>query len=154
MKTIMTLLAAVLFLGAFASRAHADDTLRCEVVEIDATSSDKPSIDPDLKDLERSLKKGPFAQYNTFKKSARIAKTVSLLREEKYQTPRGSVELLVRDKSKDGKKAARLSVSIGLDDENGERYVDATQKVDVGKFLLYARTVSDKESIVTAVGCK
>jgi hypothetical protein len=148
-----TFLLSLLFLGAIAARAHADDTLKCEVVEIDATHSDHPSIDPDLKDLEKSLTKGPFAAYNTFKKSARISKDVTVLRVANYSTPHGATELLIRDIDRDA-KPPRLSLSIGLDDESGKRYVDAKQKVDVGKFALYARTVSDTESIVTAVGCK
>ena len=149
-----TFLLSILFLGAIAARAHADDTLKCEVVEIDATQTAHPSIDPDLKDLEKSLKKGPFAGYNTFKKSARISKQVTVLKVANYSTPHGATELLIRAIDKSEGKAPRLTLSVGLDDESGKRYVDASQKVDVGKFVLYARTVSDTESIVTAVGCK
>jgi len=149
-----TLLLSILFLGFAATRAHADDTLRCEVVEIDASHTDKPSVDPDLKDLAKSLKKGPFAAYNTFKKSARISKDVTVLKVANYSTPKGATELLVREIEHPDKKAVRLSLQIGLDDQNGRRYVDTKQRVDVGKFAIFARTVSDTESIVTAVGCK
>ena len=51
MRSLMLATLALGLVAAGAARAHADDTLRCQVVEIDATSSSKPAIDPDLKDL-------------------------------------------------------------------------------------------------------
>ena len=144
-----TLALASLFLVTLVGVAHADPTLRCEVVEIDATHTDHASMDPDLKEFAFALKKGPFAQYNTFKKLARIGKDLEVLKPARYDMTKGAVELMVREIEKN-----RVTLQIDLDDDQGTRYVDAKQSVDLGKFLLYARTVSDTESIITAVGCK
>jgi len=149
----LALLIAMALVGT-AAPARADDKTTCEVVEIEASASEKPSIDPDLKDLEKKLKKGPFSAYNKFVKSARVSKTMEVMVSQSFDTPKGEVDLIVREISKAKKKRTRLSLGIQLETESGKRYIDTKMTVDAGDFLLFARTVSDKQSIITAVGCR
>jgi hypothetical protein len=155
---------AVALVAVTATAAHAqgrarkdaakkDEALTCEVVEIDATVAEQPWIDPALKDLEKKLRKGPFAGFNRFSKLARQARTMSLLKSERFKTPRGAVDLIIREIQPD-KKRARLSLGVRLEQESGKQYLETKMSVDTGDFLLFARTVSDKQSIVTAVGCR
>jgi hypothetical protein len=141
-------------LVARAVPAYADDAMSCEVVEIDATVSDKPSIDPSLKDLEKKLKKGPFAAYNTFVQSARMAKKLEVLKAQRFDTPKGAVNLIIREIARPSKKRARLALGIRLENEAGKEYMDTKMSVDGGDFLLFARTASEKQTTITAVGCR
>lgn len=148
---------AVLIAGmliAVAAPARAEESMTCEVVEIEASASDKPSIDPALKDLEKKLKKGPFSAYNKFVKSARIAKKLTVMVQESFDTPKGGVDVIIREIGKASKKRTRLSLGIQLETESGKQYIDTKSNVDAGDFLMFARTVSDTQSIVTAVGCR
>jgi len=135
-------------------KTAATTTMTCEVVEIEASTAEKASIDPELKDLEKKLKKGPFSAYNKFVKSARIAKKLEVMVADAFDTPKGEVTLIVREIDKPSKKRTRLSLGIQLETESGKQYIDTKSNVDAGDFLMFARTVSDKQSIVTAVGCR
>lgn len=137
-----------------AQKKTATTTMTCEVVEIEASNDEKPSIDPELKDLEKKLKKGPFSAYNKFVKSARIAKKLEVMVADAFDTPKGEVTLIIREIDKPSKKRTRLSLGIQLETESGKQYIDTKSNVDAGDFLMFARTVSDKQSIVTAVGCR
>jgi hypothetical protein len=134
--------------------AFAEETLKCEVVEIIASTTDKPSIDGDLKDLEKKLRTGPFSAYNTFVKSARLARQAARLKAERYDTPKGAVEIVIRGLDRPAKKRPRLSLGVQLEDEAGKQYIDADMSVDAGDFLLFARPAGNKQTIVTALGCR
>jgi hypothetical protein len=128
--------------------------MTCEVVEIIASSADKPSIDADLKDLQKKLKKGPFAAFNKFVKSARISKTLTVRDAETFDTPKGKTDLIIQDIDRPAKKRARVSLNVDIEDEAGKRYVGTKSKIDAGDFLLFARSIDDSTAIVTAVGCR
>jgi len=152
MKFAVLALAIVL---ALAAPAHAQQaSMSCEVVEIEATVSDKPSIDPGLKDLEKKLKKGPFAAYNTFVQSARVSKKLEVLKAERFATPKGAVNLIIREIARPSKKRARLALGIRLENEHGKEYMDTKMSVDGGDFLLFARTAKEQKTTITAVGCR
>lgn len=157
-KRAGVLIAGLLVLCASVIPAWAQDkepSMSCEVVEIEATKADKPSIDADLKHLEKKLKKGPFASFNKFTKLARETRKLVLLKKERFDTPKGAVEVIIRDIGQaTKKKRARLSLGITLETEKGTQYLDAKQSVDAGDFLMFARQVSETQTIVTAVGCK
>jgi hypothetical protein len=153
--TLLALLIAAT-LVATAAPARAEDlpeSMTCEVIEIEASNAEKPSIDPDLKDLEKKLKKGPFSAYNRFVKSARIAKKMEVMVSEAFDTPKGEVNLIIREIGQK-KKRTRVSLGIQLETEAGKQYIDTKSNVDAGDYLMFGRTVSDKLSIVTAVGCR
>ena len=60
-------LAAALVI-ATSSAAFAEDKADCEYLEITASTTKAPSIDPELKALDKKLKKPPFASWKTFHK--------------------------------------------------------------------------------------
>lgn len=153
---IAVLTALVAFVATAAPAAAQDPVapVTCEVVEIIASNSEKPSIDPELGDLKKKLTKGPFAGFNTFKKSARVAKPLEAMKEADFATPRGKTSLILRDVERPAKKRARISLGIEVAAEDGKRYVETRSSVDAGDFLLFARTASKKETVITAIGCK
>lgn len=157
-KRAGVLFAGLLVLCAAVTPAWAQDkeqSMKCEVVEIEATKADQPSMDPDLKDLEKKLKKGPFSSFNKFTKLAREGRKLLVLKKERFDTPKGAVEVIIRDIGQPTKKKrARLSLGITLETEKGTQYLDAKQSVDAGDFLMFARQLSETHTIVTAVGCK
>jgi hypothetical protein len=131
--------------AAFADR-------KCEVVEIHASKSDKPSIDPDLKDLKKKLK-GPFAAFNTFKKLARIKASLKKNKPFDFETPNGktTANLVSVD---EGKKRPRITADLDLHAKDGTRYVGGRYDFDASDFVLFSYQLSDDESIITAFGCK
>lgn len=151
---IVVLTALVTFVATAAPAAAQDPPVTCEVVEIIASSTDKPSIDPALGDLKKKLTKGPFAGFNTFKKSARLSRPLEPMKEVEFDTPRGETSLILRDVTRPAKKRARISLGIDVADEKGKRYVETKSSVDAGDFLLFGFTANEKETVITAIGCK
>jgi hypothetical protein len=152
MKQFVAAVALVVGLGVAAPAALADG-LTCEVVEIHASTTDNPSIDPELKDLKKKLK-GPFASFNTFKKLARISKKLQEKKPQIYDTPKGQSTVLLERVDRPAKKRVRVSLDLDIEDDSGTRYVGGKFGVDAGDFLLFGKSISDSESIVTAVGCR
>ncbi len=151
-----TLLALVVLIGTLllAAPARADETLTCEVVEIDASKTDAPTIDAALKDLEKKLRKAPFSAFNTFRKSARQSKSMTKLNSETFTTPHGAVTVIIRDIDRPTKKKKkRLSLGIQLETKAGKQYTESKVSIDAGDFTMFARG-SDKEGVITAVGCR
>jgi hypothetical protein len=147
--------AALVIAGLFVSApAFADDKFTCEVVEIDATKADQASIDASLKDLSKYLTKGPLAIYNHFVKLARTSKQLEPLKSASFAMGKGSVTVMIREVRHPERKAVVTSLDIGIDDENGKRWLDAKQNVSLGKYGNYIRSVSGTEGIVYFVGCK
>jgi hypothetical protein len=143
---------AALFAGA--APAHADDSFKCEVVEIDATKVDEAKIDSSLKDLSKYLTKGPLAIYNHFVKLGRTSKALEPLKSASYPMAKGTVTVMIREVRHPESKAVVTSLDIGIDDEHGTRWLDAKQNVSIGKYGNYIRSVSSTEGIVYFVGCK
>ena len=137
-----------------AAQAQAADKVACEVVEIEAQTTDKPAIDPALGDLSKSLTRGPFARYNTFKQSARIARSMTIAKADTFSTPNGKANLTIRAVDRPAKKKARISLGVSLEGKDGKQYIDAKQKVDAGKFAMFAYEVDAQRGIITAISCK
>lgn len=150
------LLALGVVIGALvlgAAPAHAEDTLTCEVVEIDASKTSTPDIDAALRDLEAKLKHAQFSAFNTFRKSARISRAMTKLNSETFTTPHGAVTVIIRDISRTSKRKVRLSLGIQLETKAGKQYTDSKVSIDVGDFTMFARATS-KTGVITAVGCR
>ena len=58
---------AAMMVVALVGPAFAGDS-ECSFMEIAATKTDKPQLDPELKPLEKKFKKAPFSAWNNFKK--------------------------------------------------------------------------------------
>src|SRR5687768_13675529 len=118
---------ALLMLCGLVAPAAAEDKFDCEVVEIQASQADTASIDSSLKDLSKYLTKGPLAVYNKFVKLERTRKSLEVLKSETFATTKGSVSLMIREvRHPEGKKPV-TNLQIGIDNENGKRWLDAKQ---------------------------
>lgn len=137
---------------AFAATPALAET--CEVVEIEASVTNSPSVDASLNDLSKKLKKMPFSAFNTFKQSKRESKSMSENVPDSFTAKHGSVDLIIRDIDKPAKKKKRYSLGVGITNDKGVRWVDTKGSIDAGDFLMFARTVSDSSGIIYAVGCK
>lgn len=151
------LLALAAVLGALllgTAPAHAEDTLTCEVVEIDASKTDAPEIDAALRDLENKLRHAQFSAFNTFRKSSRETRSMTKLNSETFTTPHGAVTVIIRDINRSSKKKkTRLSLGIQLETKAGKQYTDSKVSLDAGDFAMFARA-SAKSGVITAVGCR
>lgn len=152
-RTVLAVGVLIVTLLLGAAPARAEETLTCEVVEIDASKTDKPAIDAALKDLETKLKHAQFSAFNTFRKSARISKSMTTLNSETFTTPHGAVTVIIREIKRPSKKKVRLSLGIQLETKAGKQYTDSRVNIDAGDFTMFARA-SDRVGVITAVGCR
>jgi phosphate-selective porin len=141
---------AVAFVIASPSSASAQ-TMTCQVVDIVATKTDQPAIDPDLKDVEKKLKGKAFSAWNTFKQRARLAKQVEKGSAADYDVPGGKVTVTVLNVTQK-KKRTRYELDITLQPKSGKSSARSKSKVDSGDFALFAR--GDEEATITAISCK
>src|SRR5580692_7292618 len=81
---------------AGAARVAAADT-PCTMFEVAATSSSSPAIDPDLKPLEKKLKKPPFSAWNTFHVQSRHDETLQKSKPETLNLKSGKATIMLRD---------------------------------------------------------
>jgi hypothetical protein len=128
-----------------------DKKIDCDVVEVVATTTDKPGMDGDLVGLEKKLKKPPFSSWNTFKVLSRATKSLALLRAETITLNRGSITILLRDVS-DAVKP-RLGLTITVDDVDGKRVMDTKVNVDAGESFVVGRSLANNEGHVLAISC-
>ncbi|MBP6629083.1 MAG: hypothetical protein KA297_06625 [Kofleriaceae bacterium] len=152
----MGLLVAVVALGllGLARPAAAEDSASCEFLEIHAASSASPAVPPELKRLEKKLKKPPFSSWNTFRLLTQNARTLGRLRSEQVKLSNGAATILFRDVQRSGSKKARLALSVTLDDQTGKRVLDTKVAVDSGDFVLFGRSLPSNEGHVLAISCK
>lgn len=147
------LLLAVFLAGVgVAPAARADVT--CSITEIEASTGSAPSIDPDLKALERKFKKPPLSSWNTFKKLGGTSMTLAPQQAASAPLVHGTFGLLLRDVTvRDGKKP-RLSLGITIDDKGGKRVVDVKVGVDAGDYVIPARPLPGDRGHLVAVTCR
>ena len=147
-RTPRALLLALLALPAV---AHAGPNAACEFIEVSATSAKEPSIDPELKPLEKKLKNPPFSAWNAFHLLSRTEKQLEKLKPETIGLKSGKVTAIFLDLI--GKSKVRLSLSI--DDEAGKRTVDNTKvTVEAGDWVILGSSTANKAGHLTAVTCR
>lgn len=131
--------------------ARAED---CQVVEIEASNSQSPSVDAALSDLAKKLSKMPFSAFNTFKQSARQSRAMAAGSSQSFNVVHGTVDISFDKVTAAKKKKKRLSLGVAIT-ANGKasRWVDTKGSVDAGDFLMFARTVNSTTGIIYAVGC-
>ncbi len=151
-----SLAAAALVLVGGVPTARADTTASCAVVEIEASTSDAPLIDPDLRPLERKLKKPPFSSWNRFKRLGSHTLVLQPMKSGAQPLVNGKVELLLRDVTSGGRKKPRVALGITLDDQDGKRVIDTKLAVDAGDWLVVGRSLKGKgnRGQIVALTCK
>lgn len=147
-------LAIVMALALTAGNARAETPVACSVVEIEATTGDKPSMDPELKVLEKKLKKPPFSSWNTFKRLGAHTVNLELMKSSTLTLVNGKAGLLLREVTARGGKKTRVSLGITLDDGDGKRVIDSKVAVDAGDYLVVARSLRGGKGQLVAVSCK
>src|SRR4051794_28770017 len=113
---------AALVLCAIATPALAGDA-ECSYVEITATTNKDvkdATIDPDLKPLEKKLKKPPFTAWNTFKKLSGGAASLTKNKPEALKLKQATATIMLRDRTE-----KRVELSVSLDNAAGKRVLDA-----------------------------
>lgn len=159
MKTRSLLIASALALGVLAMTApaaHAQSPVACAVVEIEASTSDAPSIDAELRPLEKKLKKPPFSSWNTFKQLGAHAVSLEPMKASTLTLTHGKAQLLLREVTPrgNGKKKARIALGISVDDADGKRVLDSKVAVDAGDYLVVGRSLKGNRGHLIAMNCK
>lgn len=130
--------------------AYADVATECEFFEIAAKTGDKPSIDAELKPVEKKLKKAPFSTWNEFKLLSHAQKSLSKKKPESIGLKIGAatatlVEIV--DKSK-----VRLTVT--MDDEKGKQVANNTTTVEAGDHVIFVHGLPNNEGHLLSLTCK
>jgi len=152
--------AALIALGAAGARtpalagpageSHADVTASCEFFEISARAGDKPSIDGELKRVEKKLKKPPFSTWNQFKLLSHSQKSLAKKKAEAIGLKIGSatatlVEIV--DKSK-------VRLTLSMDDDKGKQVANnITTTVEAGDFMIYVHPLANNEGHLLSWTC-
>jgi hypothetical protein len=137
---------------ALAEPALAGDSTgsTCSYIEIAASKSAKPSMDPELKPLERKFKKAPFSAWNTFKK---LSSGSSALTKNKPQTlvlKQGKSSLMLRDRTE-----KRIELTVTIDDADGKRVLEAKPAFRAGDWLMLGGPgASNDDGHILALTCK
>ena len=134
---------------ALAKPAFAGDS-DCSYIEIAATKSDKPSMDGELKPLEKKLKKAPFSAWNTFKKLSSGMVALTKNKPEAIKLRQGAASLMLRDRSE-----KRVELTITKDDAKGKRVLEAKPAIKVADYLIVGGPGdSDDAGHMLALTCK
>jgi hypothetical protein len=150
--TLAIMVVAVLaVLAAGAPRAHADVTADCEFLEISAKAGDKPSIDGELRPVEKKLKKPPFSSWNQFKLLSRSQKSLPKKKAESVPLKIGAATVTlieIVDKSK-------VRLAITMDDDKGKQVVNNTSTVEAGDYVMYVHpTGNGNDGHLLSLSCK
>jgi hypothetical protein len=131
------------------SVARADDPKAdCEYLEITATTGKAPAIDPDLKALDKKLKKPPFASWNTFHKLSGGPLAMVKSHAVALKLAQGAASIILRDRTE-----KRLELTVTIDGADGKRVLDNKQSLAVGDWSVWGHNVKDDGHIL-ALTCK
>lgn len=141
-------LAAALIV-ALAEPAFAGDST-CNYIEIAATKTAKPSMDPELKPLERKFKKAPFSAWNTFKKLSSGTAELTKNKPETLVLKQGKSSLMLRDRTE-----KRIELTVTIDDAGGKRVLEAKPAFRAGDWLMLGGPgASNDDGHILALTCK
>lgn len=140
---------AALVAAALATPAYAQDAATCSYVEISATTSKDGVIDPELKPLEKKLKKPPFTAWNSFKKLSAGAPALARNKPESLKLEQATATVMLRDRS-----AKRVELSVTLDNAKGKRVLDVKPAVKVGDWLLLVVSNAKDDGNILGLTCK
>ncbi len=134
---------------ALAQPALAGDS-ECSFIEISATKADKPSMDGDLKPLEKKFKKAPFSAWNVFKKLSSGAVSLTKNKPETLTLKQGKTSIMLRDRSE-----KRVELTVTMDDAAGKRVLEAKPAFRAGDWLIVGGPgASNDDGHILALTCK
>jgi hypothetical protein len=120
----------------------------CSFLEISATTGSAPAIDPELKPLEKKLKKPPFSAWNNFHKLAVGSFHLVQHKAEPLHLSQGAASVLLRDHT-----GTRIELTISVDGADGKRVMDTKQSVNAGDWTVVGHNVKDDGHIL-ALTCR
>ena len=134
---------------ALAQPAFAGDS-ECSFMEIAATKTDKPQLDPELKPLEKKFKKAPFSAWNNFKKLSTGTASLTKNKPEALKLKQGSASLMLRDRTD-----KRVELTVTMDDAAGKRVLEAKPAFKAGDWLMLGGPgASNDDGHILALTCK
>lgn len=128
--------------------ARADDRADCNYLEIAASTDRSASMDPELKPLEKKLKKPPFTSWNSFHKLSGGPVALAKSKPEALKLARGAATVVLRDRNE-----KRIDLTIAIDSAEGTRVLDTKQSVAVGDWAVWVHNVKEDGHIL-ALTCK
>jgi hypothetical protein len=137
-------------LAGTATPARAQVATECEFLEMSAKAGDKPSIDPELKPVEKKLKKPPFSTWNQFKLLSHSSKSLAKKKVEPIALKIGAATVTlieIVDKSK-----VRLTVT--MDDEKGKQVANNTTTVEGGDHVIFVHGLANNDGHLLSLTCK
>lgn len=144
----MKLLFATLWMVCgLASRAVADTSVTCTALEIRASVAASPNMPPELKALEKKLRKPPFSSWNAFALLSNTSVVAVVLKPTQLALVMGKAALLVREAS-----AQRVAVTVTMDDESGQRVVDTKVSMALGDYVVIGRPIGNDGHLL-AIRC-
>lgn len=140
---------AALMVAALAQPAFAGDS-DCSFIEISATKAEKPSMDGDLKPLEKKFKKAPFSAWNVFKKLSSGTVALTKNKPETLMLKQGKASVMLRDRS-----AKRVELTVTMDDAAGKRVLEAKPAFRAGDWLMLGGPgAANDDGHILALTCK
>jgi hypothetical protein len=140
---------AAAMVAALAQPAFAGDA-ECSYMEIAATKTDKPQIDPELKPLEKKFKKAPFSAWNNFKKLSTGAASLIKNKPETLRLKQGSSTVMLRDRNE-----KRVELTVTKDDAAGKRVLEAKPAFKAGDWLMLGGPgAANDDGHILALTCK
>lgn len=133
-----------------AAPVHADVTATCDFLEIAAKQGGAPSIDGELKPIEKKLKKAPFSTWSQFKLLGRSQKSLAKKKPESIGLKLGSATatlIEIVDKSK-----VRLTVT--MDDDKGKQVTNNTTTVEAGDHVIFVHELPNNEGHLLSLTCR
>lgn len=122
----------------------------CDLLEISASSGDKPSVDPKLDKLKKKFKKPPFSSWNQFKLLMQTDKTLAMRKGETIKLTHGAATVTFNGVV--NKSQVRLNVSV--DDDKGKNIVNTSATVEAGDYLVYGHSLPNNDGHLLALTCK
>ncbi len=139
---------------ALAAPARADDPINCGAFEIRASSTDGGKLAPELKVLEKKLKRPPFSSWNTFELLSQNSSTFELKKAKTLKLTDGQATILYREATDKAKKR-RFGLTVTMDDKEGKRVVDIKVNVDSEDYVVVGRSTDNgKNGHVLALSCR
>jgi len=126
--------------AAVAQPARAEVAVSCDILEIEARQGDKPSIDGELKPVEKRLKKPPLSSWNQFKLLSHSQKSLIKKKPEPIALKHGSATatlIEIVDKS-------QTRVAITMADDKGKQVVNNTSTVEAGDYVVLVHDLGNQ----------
>ncbi|MGE0869360.1 MAG: hypothetical protein AB7P03_12395 [Kofleriaceae bacterium] len=131
--------------------AMADEpSVTAAIFEVSATSGKERVVDPELKPLEKKLKRPLFASWNQFRVLMKTQKALVKKKDETLKLKIGSATITlveIVDKSK-----CRINATMA--DDKGKQILSNTSTLEAGDYVVYGHPLPNNDGHLLALTCK